>query len=113
MSEHFVLPAGFEDLVVYRKWALRTERERSDQRQRSTVAEIQTFYRAMTARIDDVFAHLNAVPLEGLAGADENLLLLTLGLQETAIVVENYRSVAVPDGWDVRDIEMNVVGGTY
>ncbi|HTK64126.1 MAG TPA: hypothetical protein VL595_17180 [Pseudonocardia sp.] len=109
----FPLPAGFEELAGYRAWGLRTEQERSDRRQASTVADIEEFYRVMTARIEEIFAHLNALPLAGLAPADENLLLLTLSLQEISTVVENYRTVAVPDGWDVRDIEMNVVGGTY
>lgn len=109
----FPLPAGFSELSAHRDWALRTERERSDRRQASTVADIEGFYRAMTARIEEIFGHLNTLPLEGLGAADENLLLLTLSLQEIAIVVENYRRVAVPDGWDVRDIEMNVVGGSY
>ena len=113
MPADFPLPPGFAELAGYRDWALPTERLRSDRRQRATVAEIEVFYRAMTGRIEEIFGHLNALPLAGLAEPDENLLLLTLALQEVAIVVENYRSVAVPDGWDVRDIRMNVVGGTY
>jgi hypothetical protein len=109
----FRLPDGFNDLAIFSGWALPTECERSSRRQASPMDEVKTFYQAMAARIDAIFDYLAAQPIKDMSLADENLLLLTLSLQEVAPAVENYRSVAVPDGFDIAAVTMTVVGGTY
>jgi hypothetical protein len=95
------LPDGFGDLeALARDWALSTERERSLQRNRASIAEIQRFYDAMLARIDAVMEHLNRFSMDDLPEAERRLLDLALSLAEVAPAIEFYKQPAVIDGYD-------------
>ena len=58
------LPAGFEELEPFVSyWARKTNDERWDQRSRSPMPDIQSFYDAMLARAEDAIAYLDQHPL--------------------------------------------------
>ena len=95
-------PGQFADLTQWAGWALASEAERSAKRQASTMAEIDAFYAAMVARLDDIFSHLDQYPLDELPPDCISLMLLTLSLAEVAPAVEQFRQPTVTDGYETR-----------
>ena len=57
------LPAEFADLEPYAAWVLPTEPERYARRLASSMAEMQVFYDAAFARLEDALAYLDKYPL--------------------------------------------------
>jgi hypothetical protein len=95
------LPQPFQDLEPYLEWSLPTERERSAKRQSSTMAEINTFYDAMLARMEEILPYLAQFPLENIPGDVQRLFFLTLSLAEVAPAVENFGQPSVAEGYDI------------
>ncbi|MFT4581428.1 MAG: hypothetical protein ACI915_000160 [Gammaproteobacteria bacterium] len=96
-----LLPAPFSDLESWTSWALATERERSNKRQLSPMADIQAFYDALLPRTEAALEYLEQFPLEGMPADANALLLLTLSLAEVAPAVELFGQPGVIDGYDV------------
>jgi hypothetical protein len=95
-------PAQFSDLAAWSDWALATEAERGAKRQASTLKEIDGFYAAMLARLDETLSFLDQYTLDELPEECMPLMLLTLSLAEVAPAVEQFRQAAVTDGFDTR-----------
>ncbi len=96
------LPEQFRDLEPFVTWSLATESERSARRQRSTMAEIETFYHTLLPRMDAVLSCLAAYPDDDdLPEQVRSLFHLALALAEVAPAVENYGQPSVIDGYDV------------
>lgn len=96
------LPAQFRDLERWMAWSLATEQERSDKRQASTMTEIQAFYAAMLARMEEVLQYLEQFALDALPEDATRLFYLTLSLAEVAPAVEQFGQPSVVDGYDVK-----------
>ncbi len=95
------LPEQFQDLEPFLAWSLATERERSAKRQASTMAEIQTFYDAMLARMEDLFPFLAQFSPKDVPADVQRLFYLTLSLAEVAPAVENFGQPSVVNGLDI------------
>ena len=61
-----VLPSQFADLEKFSDWCLATEPERYGKRLNSSMADMQEFYDAGMARIDDAMDYLDQFPLKDL-----------------------------------------------
>ncbi len=48
------------------------------------------FYERVSPRLEEVIEYLNTKPLEGLDGADQNLLYLLLAMAEVSFAVEKF-----------------------
>jgi hypothetical protein len=90
MSE-FTLPAVFADLEPFIAWALERERERTEQREASTMDEIRIFYDAVFPRMEEIVAHLDGFAFDALPEKEHRLFLLTLSLVEVSNLVERYK----------------------
>lgn len=95
------LPEEFRDLEPWLDWSLATEGERSAKRQSSSMADLQAFYAAMLARMEEVLVHLEQFPLDTIPPDAERLLLMTLSLAEVAPAVELFGQPSVVDGYDI------------
>ena len=91
------LPADFADLEPFADWALPTEAERYDKRIASTMDELQAFYDAAFARLDDGTAYLEQVAVDDLTDEGRNLLWLFAALITVSFPVEVWRQPKVPD----------------
>lgn len=98
------LPEAFRDLEPWLAWSLATEKERSDKRQASSLAELRAFYEAMLTRLEDIFAYLDQFPLDALPADAHRLLFLSLSLAEVAPAVEQFGQPQVIDGYDIRRV---------
>jgi hypothetical protein len=91
------LPTEFADLEPYADWALPTERERYERRLASTMDELQAFYDAAFARLDDASVWLAARSIDELDDAGKRLLWLFAALVTVSFPVEVWRQPRVPD----------------
>lgn len=91
------LPAEFADLEPYADWALPTERERYEKRLASSMDELQAFYDAAFARLDDASAHLEKFAVDELDDEGRRLLWLFAALVTVSFPVEVWRQPRVPD----------------
>lgn len=98
MSEAQSLPAGFENLAPFAEiWGkLGSQEERYLQRQRSTMAELHAFYDATAPRLNEIFDHLDAFPMDGLPEPEALLYRTALGLTEAAMAIEVFNQPCVP-----------------
>ncbi|MCE2486755.1 MAG: hypothetical protein J4F42_14675, partial [Desulfurellaceae bacterium] len=69
--------------------------------QSSGMADLQAFYAAMLARMEEVLAHLAQFPPDQLPPEAERLLLMALSLAEVAPAVELFGQASVVDGYDI------------
>ena len=92
-----VLPAEFADLEAHADWCLETEAERYAKRLSSTMAELQAFYDAAFARLDDATKYLDQLDLQALPDDAKHLLWLCYSLVNVSFPVEVWRQPRVPD----------------
>ncbi|MDR7167031.1 hypothetical protein J2W56_000749 [Nocardia kruczakiae] len=93
-----MLPSEFADLEPYAPiWCLPSERERYAQRLASTMADMQRFYDAITARAEDVFTYCDKFPLDELPEEVQNLLYLLYSMITVSFPVEVWSQPKVPD----------------
>jgi hypothetical protein len=92
-----VFPAEFADLEPFSDWAVHGERARYAKRIASTMAELQRFYDAAFARIDDALAYLEKYEVDDLSEEGKRLLWLYCALATVAFPVEAWRQPRVPD----------------
>jgi hypothetical protein len=105
------LPAGFESLERYAKWALDGERARIEARLTTPIEESSLFYKGVLAQVPAIMAHLLGCPVDNVSEADENLLRIMLSYVEVSNAVEIYGEAEVPDGADLR-LFVSVLEGT-
>ena len=91
------LPAEFSDLEPYADWGIPTERARYEKRLASSMAELQEFYDAGMARIDDALEYLEQFPMNELPEDAKRLLWLYCGLVTASFPVEVWSQQRVPD----------------
>jgi hypothetical protein len=91
------LPAEFEDLEPFADWILPTEADRYAKRITSSMDELQAFYDAAFAKLENGTAYLKDVTLDGIADEDRNLLWLFASLVTVSFPVEVWRQPRVPD----------------
>lgn len=97
-----VFPPAFADLEPYADWSLRTEGERYAKRLSSTMDELQAFYDAAFPRLEEMTAHLDALPLDALPEDATRLLWLCYSLVNASFPVEVWRQPRVPDSGAAR-----------
>lgn len=107
------LPADFAVLEPFVEgWAKPREKDRWRQRVTSSMQEIQAFYDAMLPLLDDVVAHLDRHPLDGVPAKDQPLFYLALAFMDISPAVEIYGTPDLPD--NAFEIErMNIVERPY
>jgi hypothetical protein len=85
------LPQQFSELEPFvAQWAVRTMRERHRRRLASSADDRQTFYEAMSPKLDAVMDHLNRFPLHDMPMEAAKLLELAMALMEVALTQEVY-----------------------
>ena len=93
-------PATFDSLQSFLGWALATEAERMHKRQTSEMADLQAFYTAMLAHLEDILVYLNQFPLERMPPHARQLMDMTLSLAEIAPAVELFGQPREDDTFD-------------
>lgn len=98
MTDTQTLPAGFETLAPFAAvWGkLDSQEERYLQRQHSTMKDLKAFYDATAPRLNEIFDHLDAFPMDALPDAEALLYRTTLGLTEAAMAIEVFNQPCVP-----------------
>jgi hypothetical protein len=91
------LPAEFADLEPYAAWALATEPERYARRLAASMEEMQEFYDAAFARLEDALDHCGDTPLDELSDPARTLLHLMQSLVMVSFPVEVWKQPRVPD----------------
>ena len=92
-----VLPADFADLEPYAGWSLPIEQERFAKRLASSMDELQAFYDAAFARIDDALQFLDQFDLNALPADASRLIWMYYSLMTVSFPVEVWRQPRVPD----------------
>lgn len=91
------LPPDFADLEPFAEWALPTADERYAKRLASDMNELQAFYDAAMARIQDALTYLDGFPLDELPEDATRLMWLYCALMTASFPVEAWRQPRVPD----------------
>ncbi|MEX5636942.1 hypothetical protein [Parafrankia sp. FMc2] len=91
------LPSEFADLAPYQAWALATEPERYALRLASSMDDMQAFYDAAFARLEDAITYLDKFPLDDLPEDARALMHLMQSLVMVSFPVEVWKQPRVPD----------------
>ena len=91
------LPPAFAELEAFADWALPTEAERYAKRLASSMDELQAFYDAAFARLEDAIAYCDQFPLDAQPPDAARLLWLCYSLVNASFPVEVWRQPRVPD----------------
>jgi hypothetical protein len=91
------LPAEFADLEPYSDWCLPSEAERYDKRLRSSMAQMQAFYDAITPRAEEAIAFCDKFPLDDMPDDVLNLMHLLYSMIMVSFPVECWKQPRVPD----------------
>jgi hypothetical protein len=91
------LPTEFGDLEPFAAWSLQSEAERYAKRLSSTLDELQAFYDAAFARLEDAMAYIDQFEFAALPQSATRLLWLCYSLVNASFPVEVWRQPRVPD----------------
>ncbi len=91
------LPAQFADLEKFSAWCLATEPERYGKRLESTMSDMQEFYDAGMARIDEAMNYLDQFPLKAMPEDARNLMHMMQSLVMVSFPIECWKQPRVPD----------------
>jgi hypothetical protein len=92
------LPAEFADLEPWTDWCLATEPERYAKRLGSTMVEMQEFYDAGVARLEDIMVYLDArFPLKGMPDDAKALMHLGQSVVMVSFPIEVWKQPRVLD----------------
>lgn len=91
------LPEEFAALEPFADWCLPTERERYIKRLSSTMDEMQAFYDAGIARLEEAISYLDRLELDALPEKACRLLWLCYSLVNVSFPVEVWQQPQVPD----------------
>ena len=89
------LPEQFQQLEAYLEWSLPTERERIAKRVASSLDEINGFYSAISARMEEIIEYLNQYHYDALPEDAQRLCNMALSLVEVSSLVEMYKNPAL------------------
>lgn len=92
-----MLPAAFADLERFSAWCLPSEPQRYAKRLASSMAEMQEFYDAITARAEDALAYCDKFSLDDLPEDVLNLMHLLYSMVTVSFPAENWKQPRVPD----------------
>src|SRR4051812_8610426 len=91
------LPGEFGELEPFADWAVQGERARYRKRLASSMEEMQAFYDAAMARLEDACAYLEQYQVDDLSEQGVNLLWLYCALCNVSFPIEVWRQPRVPD----------------
>ncbi|MBM7459220.1 hypothetical protein [Rhodococcus coprophilus] len=91
------LPTEFSDLEPYADWALATEPERYAKRLASTMPDMQQFYDAAFARLEDAITYCDKFDLDDLPDDARSLMHLMQSLVMVSFPIEVWKQPRVPD----------------
>jgi hypothetical protein len=91
------LPPEFADLEQFSAWCLPTEPERYAKRLASSMADLQAFYDAVTARAEEAFTYCDKFSLDELPDDVLNLMHLLYSMVMVSFPVECWNQPRVPD----------------
>jgi hypothetical protein len=91
------LPPGFADLEQFSQWCLATEPQRYQKRLASSMADMQAFYDAITARAEDALAYCDKFTLDDLPEDVMNLMHLLYSMVMVSFPVECWKQPRIPD----------------
>ncbi len=89
---------------------LGTQNERYLKRQSLPYAELEAFHGVLAHRLEEVFAHLDKFPPDGLPEAEARLFRTVLGLTEASQAVEVFGQSRVPFAPDSHSVSQEWVG---
>ncbi|MDO3646952.1 hypothetical protein [Nocardia mangyaensis] len=93
-----LLPAEFADLEPFAAmWCLPSETERYDRRLESTMADMQRFYDAITARAEDALTYCDKFSIDEMPEDAKNLMYLLYSMIQVSFPVEVWRQPRIPD----------------
>jgi hypothetical protein len=92
-----LLPPEFADLERFSAWCLATEPERYEKRLASSMADMQTFYDAITPRAEEAIAFCDKFPLDDMPEDVLNLMRLLYSMIMVSFPVECWKQPRVPD----------------
>jgi hypothetical protein len=93
-----MLPGEFAELERFAAdWCLATEPERYARRLRSSMAEMQALYDAITPRAKEAIEYCNRFPLEEMPAQALNLMHLLYSMIMVSFPVECWRQPRIPD----------------
>ena len=92
------LPAEFSELDEYvEQWCNEGMAAQYSARLNSSIPEMQPFYEAVKARVDDIKAYLDQIAFEDYSDADAALGRLLIGWVPVAEAIEVFKQTRVPD----------------
>jgi hypothetical protein len=91
------LPPEFADLEQFSQWCLATEPQRYQKRLASSMADMQAFYDAITARAEDALAYCDKFTLDDLPEDVMNLMYLLYSMVMVSFPVECWKQPRIPD----------------
>ncbi|MGV0837736.1 hypothetical protein [Mycolicibacterium thermoresistibile] len=93
-----MLPEEFADLEKFNEWCLPTEPERYAKRLASSMAEMQEFYDAGMARLEEVMVYLDArFPLNQMPPKAKNLMHMMQSVVMVSFPIEVWKQPRVLD----------------
>lgn len=91
------LPAEFGDLERFSDWCLPTEPQRYAKRLASSMAQMQEFYDAVTARAEDALSYCDKFSLDDLPDDVLNLMHLLYSMVTVSFPAESWKQPRVPN----------------
>ena len=91
------LPPEFAELEPYSDWCLPTEPERYAKRLASSMAEMQAFYDAITARAEEAISFCDKFGLDDMPEDVLNLMYLLYSMIMVSFPIECWKQPRVPD----------------
>jgi hypothetical protein len=96
------LPLEFADLERFADWCIGSESARYAKRLASPMAELQSFYDAITPRAAEAIAYLDQYPLDDMPQPALHLMHLLFSMITVSFAVECWREPRVPDSGAAR-----------
>lgn len=102
------LPEQFRDLEPWSDWFLATERERYEQRARSSMDQLRAFAGALKPRMEDLIQYLSQFEWGApLSEADTNLYHLGLSYMEAAVPIDlGWKQPLAEDSFPVERVAL-------
>jgi hypothetical protein len=91
------LPPEYADLEPFSHWCLASEPQRYQKRLASSMADMQAFYDAITARAEDALAYCDKFSLDDLPEDVMNLMHLLYSMVMVSFPVECWKQPRIPD----------------
>lgn len=91
MQTDMTVPAGFEDLARFSRWALPTADQRTRARREASREELKAFYDGVLPRVEAILDECDRFPLGELPESHRGIYNIALSMAEIAPHVEFYR----------------------